>query len=82
MPRFFFNLNLDGETIPDPEGQEFADADGAWEATLAMARHLMSAEFPRPINWTASHFEVTDEEGRIVLEFPFLEAVEFPHQPS
>jgi hypothetical protein len=75
MPRYFFNLHLEGEVVPDLEGQEFRDADEAWEATLAMAQNLMQTEFSRPINWTLCHFEVTDETGDIVHEFPFVEAI-------
>jgi hypothetical protein len=77
MSRYFFNLHLEGETVPDIEGQEFRDADEAWEATLAMAQNLMATEFSRPINWAACHFEVRDEAGNIVMEFPFVEAINF-----
>ncbi len=82
MPRYFFKLQLEEETIPDLEGQEFRDADEAWEATRAMARNLMATEFSRPVNWTICHFEVSDEAGEVILEFPFLEAVEFPQQSN
>jgi hypothetical protein len=79
MPRYFFNLNLEGEVVPDLEGQDFRDADEAWEATLAMARNLMQTEFSRPVNWTACYFQVTDEAGDIVHEFPFVEAINLSH---
>ena len=40
-----------------------------------MARSLMATRFDKPIDWTASHIEVADEAGEIVLEFPFVEAM-------
>ncbi|XOC78147.1 hypothetical protein RE429_11150 [Microvirga sp. M2] len=42
----------------------------------------MNSELPQPVNWAASYIEVTDEAGEIVLEFPFLEAIEVPERPN
>ncbi len=36
----------------------------------------MSVDEGRPMNWQTCHVEVKDVDGEIVLEFPFLEAVE------
>lgn len=80
MPRYFFNVHIGEHTISDPEGQGFRDTDEAWEATKAMAQGLMAAEFSQPVNWASCHIEVKDEAGEIVLEFPFLEAVQFTPQ--
>jgi hypothetical protein len=77
MPRYFFNVHLGKDALNDPEGRELRDADQAWEAAKLMAQSLMATEFPQPIDWTACHIEVKDEAGEIVLEFPFLEAVQF-----
>jgi hypothetical protein len=46
-----------------------------------MARNLMDAKFERPVNWTTAHIEVKDDVDEIILEFPFLEALQFT-QPS
>jgi hypothetical protein len=35
------------------------------------ALDLMQTDFGQPVNWARCHFEVTDETGQIVLEFPF-----------
>jgi hypothetical protein len=82
MPRYFFNLYLENDVLPDPEGQDFPDADAAWEATRAAARDIMATSFERPMNWQGCFFKVTDEAGEIVLEFPFLEAIEIPRKPN
>ncbi len=63
MPRFFFNTHIGDELVSDPEGEELRDLDRAWEVARAM-RSLLSAIL-----------EVTDEEGEVVLEFPFAEAI-------
>jgi hypothetical protein len=75
-------VHIGEDIIRDPEGQEFRDADAAWEATRTAARNIMNANLPRPVNWASSHIEVRDEAGEIVLEFPFLEAVEVPGPPE
>lgn len=75
MPRYFFNVHIGTDTLPDPEGQDLRDADQAWEVARAMAQNLMSTEFDQPVNWASAHIEVKDDLDEIVLEFPFLEAV-------
>jgi hypothetical protein len=75
-------VRIGEDTISDPEGQDFRDVDAAWEATRAIARDIMETEFGGPVDWTLSYIEVRDEAGEIVLEFPFLEAVELPERPN
>jgi hypothetical protein len=76
MPRYFFNLSIDGQMLPDQEGQVLPDADRAWEAARKAAKSLMKSKLGQPVNWLTSHFEVRDENDEVVLEFPFLEAIE------
>jgi hypothetical protein len=37
----------------------------------------MDTKFEQPVNWASSHIEVKDQADEIVLEFPFLEAIQF-----
>jgi hypothetical protein len=76
MPRYFFNVSLEEHLLPDPEGQELPDPDAAWERARQIALDAMSVDAGGPVNWHAYHVEVKDAGGEIVLEFPFLEAVE------
>jgi hypothetical protein len=62
MPRYFFNTRIGDELISDPDGEILRDPDRAWEMARAMIRELLKTE-------------VTDDEGEIVLEFPFTEAI-------
>jgi hypothetical protein len=74
MPRYFFNTRIGDELIADPEGEELRNADRAWEVARAMIRELLKTEDTRGGLLNAV-LEVTDDEGEIVLEFPFTEAI-------
>ena len=74
MPRYFFNTRIGDELIADPEGEELRNSDRAWEVARAMIRELLKTEDTRGGLLNAV-LEVTDDEGEIVLEFPFTEAI-------
>ena len=73
MPRYFFNTRIGDELISDPEGEELRNPDRAWEIARAMIRELLKTEDAERGLLNAV-LEVTDDEGEIVLEFPFAEA--------
>jgi hypothetical protein len=73
MPRYFFNTRIGSEVIADPEGEELRSPDRAWEVARAMIHELLRIEGVE--NLMRAVLEVTDDEGEIVLEFPFAEAV-------
>ena len=74
MPRYFFNTRIGDELIADPEGEDLRNADRAWEIARAMIRELLKTEGVQGALLNAI-LEVTDDEGEIVLEFPFVEAI-------
>ena len=74
MPRYFFNTRIDDELISDPEGEELRNPDRAWEVARAMIRELLKTDGAEGALLSAV-LEVTDDEGEIVLEFPFTEAI-------
>ena len=74
MPRYFFNTRIGDELIADPEGEELRDPDRAWKIARAMIRELLKSEGAEGGLLNAI-LEVTDDEGEIVLEFPFTEAL-------
>jgi hypothetical protein len=76
MPRYFFHLQQSEHRFDDAEGQILHDADAAWETAKATARTLMASDPSRQDVWVTSSFEVTDQQGEIVLEFPFVEAID------
>ena len=82
MPRYFFNTRIGDELIADPEGEELRNADRAWEIARAMIRELLKTEGADG-GLLSAVLEVTDDEGEIVLEFPFAEAIlDFSDTPA
>ena len=81
MPRYFFNTRIGDELISDPDGEVLRDADHAWEMARAMIRELLKTEGADGALLNAT-IEVTDDEGEIVLEFPFAEAILDPPDES
>lgn len=74
MPRYYFNTRIGDELVLDPEGEDLRDPDHAWEVARTTIRQLLKTEAGQPGVLNAI-LEVTDDEGEIVLEFPFSEAV-------
>src|ERR1700755_3418170 len=74
MPRYFFNTRIGDELIDDPEGEELRNPDRAWEVARAMVLELIRSEAADGALLSAV-IEVTDDEGEIVLEFPFSEVL-------
>jgi hypothetical protein len=74
MPRYFFNTRIGDELIADPEGEVLRSPDRAWEVARAMIRELLKTE-DAEAGLLNAILEVTDDEGEIVLEFPFSEAI-------
>ena len=81
MPRYFFIARIGDELIRDPEGEELRKPDRAWEVARKMILQLMRTEGATVLLLNAV-IEVTDDDGEIVLEFPFSEAVlDLPDEP-
>ena len=74
MPRYFFNTRIGDELISDPDGEVLRDPDRAWEMARAMIRELLKTDSADGALLNAI-IEVTDDEGEVVLEFPFAEAI-------
>ena len=74
MPRYYFNTRIGDELVADPEGEELRNPDRAWEVARGMIRELLKTDGAERALLNAI-IEVTDDEGEIVLEFPFTEAI-------
>jgi hypothetical protein len=82
MPRFFFNLRCPDGSVIDPDGAEFANADGAYDAAARTARTLMATDTDPEVDWLRCTFEVADEAGEVVFELSFIEAVQLAESPQ
>lgn len=82
MPRYFFNTRIGDELIVDPDGEELRNPDRAWEVARSMIMEVLKSEGAQRALLDAV-IEVTDDEGEIVLEFSFTEALlDMPDQSA
>jgi hypothetical protein len=77
MPRYFFNTLIGEDRVADPEGVELRDPDHAWEMARTMIREILRDQGDQ-MNLMKAVLEVTDQQGEVVLEFPFSEALIAP----
>ena len=81
MPRYFFNTRIGDELIVDPDGEDLRNPDRAWDVAGQMILEVVKSEGAQRALLDAV-IEVTDDEGEIVLEFPFTEALLDMPDPS
>ena len=74
MARYFFNTRIGDDLISDPKGAELRDPDHAWEVARTMILEILRDQRGQP-NLLGATLEVTDEQGGLVLELPFSEAL-------
>lgn len=74
MPRYFFNTRIGTELVSDTDGEVLRNPDRAWQVARDMIKELLRTEGANAALLSAV-IEVTDEQGEIVLEFPFSEAM-------
>ena len=79
MPRYFFNVRHrpgPAGLTQDPEGEELADANAAREHAMTVARAMIARDRLATIrDWMDCTFEITDEDGQLVLTVPFSDTV-------
>ena len=75
IPRFYFNQATRQGYIEDPDGSELPDLEAARAEAILGARHLWAAAIVEGKDLTGERFEVSDEDGRVVLEVPFVDAL-------
>jgi hypothetical protein len=81
VPRYFFNTRFGNELLLDPEGEELRDPDHAWNVARTTVREILASEGEQA-NLLGAVMEVTDDDGEVVLEFPFAEAIVAPPENS
>jgi hypothetical protein len=74
-------MRIGDELIRDPEGEELRDPDHAWHVARTTIREILKTAGDQRLILTAI-VEVTDQEGEIVLEFPFAEVIIDPSEES
>ena len=75
MPRFYFHVRSPDHFIRDDEGIELADLSCVRREAVDGARGLLSEDVLAGRTLDHQQFDVTDEEGNLVLTFPFRDAI-------
>jgi len=76
MPRYFFNIVGDNQTIVDSQGVELADVAEVHQEAVTSARELISERVLRGQGPNGRRFVVTDEAGTVVAEIHFKDTLE------
>jgi hypothetical protein len=76
MPQYRFNLHLEDQVLRDREGQYFSGPDTVRDVAQSLASELIEASIVQPSNWLNCHLEVVDDRGEVIVDFPFIEAIE------
>ena len=75
MARFFFNYRIGSDYVRDREGTDLDDIAQARAEAIKDARHLMSKAILDGSDVSSRIFEICDENGRVLMELPFSEAI-------
>lgn len=82
MPHFYFHiLNGSGETR-DEEGSELPNLESARLQAVTGIRSILSEEIGRGMLDLGGVVRITDQRDRIMLDVPFLTAVELRNVSS
>jgi hypothetical protein len=72
VPRYFFDVITNGDRIVDPLGLELPDREAARVEAIRAAVEMIANNALE--NAVDAQFEVTDENGTIILTLPFAAA--------
>jgi len=75
MPRYFFHIKDKAQEIRDEERIELDDLDEVREEAAESARLILTQQALYGQAQDGRAFVVTDEQGHVVLNFPFKLAI-------
>jgi hypothetical protein len=75
MPRYYFHIKDKVGIIRDEEGLDLHGLDAVREEATESAREMMSEKVREGHGPDGRAFVVTDEQGQVVLDFPFKLAI-------
>ena len=79
MPRYFFHFRNRSSLKEDDEGEELADLAAAKDAAMMSAKELIAdGLLGGEAVLTGCSFEICDEAGGLLFEFPFSAAAAKP----
>ena len=78
MPLYFFHVRSSGGFIRDEEGIELPSLERVRFEAREGAKGLLKEAIDNDETVDGQVFEVTDEAGRLVLTYPFRDAIKLP----
>ena len=66
MPRYFFDLTNNGDSVADEVGEEFELVEAARGHAMTVARELSRNQLPHALD--GHHISVVDERGVVVFK--------------
>jgi hypothetical protein len=75
MPRYFFHIKNEVETIRDEDGIELDGLEEVRKLATESARAMLSEAVCEGHDLNGRAFVVMDEQGRVVLNLPFKQAI-------
>jgi hypothetical protein len=82
MARFFFHLVSPGSYCVDEIGGEFADVETAYLDACQAALEMGCEMLKERRDPTRHQFEITDEQGRFLIDVPFSEVMRPAGRPA
>jgi hypothetical protein len=76
MPRFFFNMRVEGALVIDDDGTELPDLDAAVEDAKGGARDLIASQIrANSPSILENSFEINDDHGQLLRTVQFAEGL-------
>lgn len=76
MGLYFFNMHIGDEYLSDEDGIDLPDLESVRREAVAAAREMVAAAVLVGRLPLHECFEITDEQGNLVLSMPFSSVVE------
>ena len=75
MPRFFFHIRHQDQTVPDPEGSDLPDLATAVAEATRSARELMADELRHGPLTPGRSFEIVGDDGAVLATVAFQDCL-------
>jgi hypothetical protein len=73
MTKYFFHVRDRSELISDTEGVDLPNLEAAMDECQRIVQEVLNENASRAELVSDRQFEITDEQGRLVLVIPFLQ---------
>ncbi len=82
MPRYYFNVVVDGRLTRDLEGVYLPNLEAARQHAVADARDLVAIYIRERRSWTGARIEVVDRTAQVLHVMPLSSAIDSGSESS